>query len=210
MHSQWAALSHSPWAATSAPLPWFPSDGPEHLCSCSYGFLGLPLPSSAPIFAPRLALARSATPFRPCYRWLGLQFAVEENISTGHGRFLHSLLNLWRPPSPDTHTVTDSFYRYSVYPSFSSSDFVPWLGYGENTPPVVTSCGFRNSPRLSRSHPRLRSILILHCLGGRCQPLGPRSNLSPLGYCSTSGFERSFGLGPLTDYFYGCFPSGFW
>ena len=42
----------------------------------------------------RLALARSATPSHLRYRWLGLQFAVEENFSTGHGRFLHSLLSL--------------------------------------------------------------------------------------------------------------------
>jgi len=40
---------------------------------------------------PRLAFARSATPFRPCYRRLGLQFAVGENASTGHARFLHPL-----------------------------------------------------------------------------------------------------------------------
>ena len=40
---------------------------------------------SARVFTPRLALARSATPSRPCYRRLGLQFAVEENFSTGHG-----------------------------------------------------------------------------------------------------------------------------
>jgi len=48
-----------------------------------------PLLTSASL--PRLALARSATPSRPCYRRLGLQFAVGKNISTGYGRFLCSL-----------------------------------------------------------------------------------------------------------------------
>jgi len=52
-------------------------------------------PQSPPLFAcaslTRLAFARSATPFRPCYRRLGLQFAGGDNISTGHGRFLSSL-----------------------------------------------------------------------------------------------------------------------
>ena len=42
----------------------------------------------------RLVLAWSATPSRSCYKQLGLQFAVEENFSTRHGRFLHSLLSL--------------------------------------------------------------------------------------------------------------------
>ena len=40
---------------------------------------------------PGLPLARSSIPSRPCYRQLGLQFAVGENSSPGHGPFLHSL-----------------------------------------------------------------------------------------------------------------------
>jgi len=40
---------------------------------------------------PRLVFAGSATPFRPYYRRLGLQFAVGENISTGRGQSHRSL-----------------------------------------------------------------------------------------------------------------------
>jgi len=65
------------------------------------------LAQSPPLFAcaslPRLASAQSATPFRPCYRRLGLQFAVGEIISTGHGRFLHSH-HFHQRLSSQTHT----------------------------------------------------------------------------------------------------------
>jgi len=57
----------------------------------SWGRLALLHPLSARVSLPRLALARSATPSRPCYRPLGLQFAVGENSSTGYGLFLRSL-----------------------------------------------------------------------------------------------------------------------
>jgi len=57
----------------------------------SRGRLALLSPLSARASLPPLALARSATPSRPCYRRLGLQFAVGENLSTGYGRFLRSL-----------------------------------------------------------------------------------------------------------------------
>ena len=57
----------------------------------SRGRLALVLPLSARVSLPRLAHARSATPARPCYRQLGLQFTVGENFSTGYGRFLRSL-----------------------------------------------------------------------------------------------------------------------
>jgi len=65
----------------------------------SSGRLALSPPLSACASLPRLAFARSATPSRPCYRRLGLQFAVGENISTGNGRLLHSLDFHWRLPS---------------------------------------------------------------------------------------------------------------
>jgi len=65
----------------------------------SRGRLALLLPPSARVSLPRLALARSATPSRPCYRRLGLEFAVGENLSTGYGRFLRSLHLLYRLPS---------------------------------------------------------------------------------------------------------------
>jgi len=63
--------------------------GPSVLVST--GRLVLSPPLSACASLPRLASARSATPSRPCYRRLGLQFAVGANFSTGYGRFLHSL-----------------------------------------------------------------------------------------------------------------------
>ena len=57
----------------------------------SRGRLPLFLPLSARASLPRLALTQSATPSRPCYKRLGLLFAVGENFSKGYGRFLHSL-----------------------------------------------------------------------------------------------------------------------
>jgi len=69
----------------------------------SRGRLALLSPLSARVLLPCLALARSATPSRPCYRRLGLHFAVEENFSTGYGRFLYSLHLRLRLPS-ETHT----------------------------------------------------------------------------------------------------------
>ena len=47
-------------------------------------------------------------------------------------------------------------------------------------PPVASSGGFYNAPRLLRSHPRLLSIVVLHCLGGRCHHLGLQSNVPRL------------------------------
>jgi len=53
------------------------------------------LAQSPPLFAcaspSRLGFARSATPFLPCYRRQGLQFAVGENLAAGYSRFLRSL-----------------------------------------------------------------------------------------------------------------------
>jgi len=57
----------------------------------SKGRLALSPPRFAYASLPRLAFARAATPFRLCYRRLGLQFAVGENFSAGYGRFLRSL-----------------------------------------------------------------------------------------------------------------------
>jgi len=56
----------------------------------SRGPLALSPPLSTCASLSHLAFARSATPTRPCYRRLGLQFAVGENFSTGYGRFLCS------------------------------------------------------------------------------------------------------------------------
>jgi len=63
--------------------------GPGVLAST--GRLALLPPFSARASLPRLALARSATPSRPGYRGLGLEFAVGENLSTCYCRFLRSL-----------------------------------------------------------------------------------------------------------------------
>jgi len=62
--------------------------------------LALSSPPLSPCrWLPRLAFARSASPSSPCYIWLGLQFAVRENLSTGHGRFVRSLHSHWRLPN---------------------------------------------------------------------------------------------------------------
>jgi len=53
--------------------------------------------SSYPAFAlPHLEhlYGRQDSPQRPCHRRPGTRFAVRENISTGHGRFLYSLSSL--------------------------------------------------------------------------------------------------------------------
>jgi len=73
----------------SRPTSLIMSLGPGVLVS--RGCLALLPPFSARPSLPRLALARSPTPSRPCYRWLGRQFAVGQTFSTGYGRFLRSL-----------------------------------------------------------------------------------------------------------------------
>jgi len=58
---------------------------------------------------PSLALAPLATLLlRPCFRWLGTQLAVGENISTGHSGFLHLLF--FETALSDTNMVTNSSY----------------------------------------------------------------------------------------------------
>jgi len=104
--------------------------GPDVLVSS--GRLALLLPLSPRVSLPRLPLTRSATPSRPCYRWLGLQFAVGENSSTGYGRFVHSLHLRWRVPSqirtqlPIVSTVIGST------PPLPPQGLVPLLGYSYN------------------------------------------------------------------------------
>jgi len=79
--------------------------------------LALLPPFSTRVSLARLALGRSAIPSRPCYRRLGLQFAVGENSPTGYGRFLPSLHSLERVPSQTRTPVTNSFHSYWVNPT---------------------------------------------------------------------------------------------
>jgi len=68
--------------------------------------------SSHPAFAlPRLEHlhGRQHSSQRPCYRRPGTRFAVRENISRGHGRFLYSR-SFKRLPSQETNAFSDSFY----------------------------------------------------------------------------------------------------
>jgi len=85
---------HPPPSRLTSPIM---SLGPGVLVS--RGRLALVLPLSAQALLPRLALARSAPPCRPCPRRLGPQFAVGANLSKGHGRFLYSLHLRSRLPS---------------------------------------------------------------------------------------------------------------
>ena len=98
----------------------------------SRGCLALLPPLSAPPSLPRLALAWAATPSRPCYRRLRLQFAVGENFSTGYGQFLCSLHFLKRLPS-QTRTqllIVSTVIRST--PPLPPQGLVPLLGYSYN------------------------------------------------------------------------------
>ena len=98
----------------------------------SRGRLALLPPLSTCVSLPRLALARSATPSRPCYRRLGLQFAVGENLLTGYSRFLRSLYLHERLPS---QTPTQLLLVSTVIgstPPLPPSGFVLLLGYSYN------------------------------------------------------------------------------
>jgi len=98
----------------------------------SRGHLALSPPLSSCALLTRLAFAWSATPSRPCYRPLGLQFAVGETLSTGYGQFLRSLDYLQRLPSqtqtglPIVSTVIGST------PPLPPQGLVPLLGYSYN------------------------------------------------------------------------------
>jgi len=73
--------------------------------------------------------------------------------------------------------VTDSFHGYWVYPSSPPSGLVQLLGYSY-TPltRLAPDCLRRPSNGHGRA-PRLRSIIVLHCLRGGCQRLGFSSTI---------------------------------
>jgi len=89
-----------------------------------------------PLFAraslPRLAFARSATPSRPCYRPLGLQFAVGANSSTGYGQFLRSLHLRLRLPSQTRTRLPIVSTVIGSTPPLPPSGLVPLRGYSYN------------------------------------------------------------------------------
>jgi len=76
----------------------------------------------------------------------------------------------------DTHTVTDSFHGYWVYPSSPPFRFRPVArlqlqsthSAGTLLPLYLTLL----SRFLHCRIPRLHSVVVLHCLGGGCQHLG--------------------------------------
>jgi len=74
--------------------------------------------------------------------------------------------------------VTDSFHGYWVYRSSPPSCLVPLLGCSYNPlTRLAPYCPFAFSLRLLHGRaPRLRSVVLLHCLGGGCQRLGFMSN----------------------------------
>ena len=91
IHRQHPPPPHSQWAGPppSSLTSLIMSLGPGVLVS--RGRLALAPARFARASLPRLAFARSGTLSRPCYRRLGLQFAVGEKFSTGYSRFLRSL-----------------------------------------------------------------------------------------------------------------------
>ena len=132
-----------------------------------------PLPAF--VLRSRLAFARSATPSRPCYRRLGLQFTVEGNSSTGYGRFLHPPLPfLWRLSSQTRTRLPIVSTVLGSTPPPPPPGSVPLLGYSYNPLLLAGTLTAHEDPRdlLYGRTPRLRSVVVLLCLGGRCQRLG--------------------------------------
>ena len=131
-HRHPSTTPHSLWATPPTPLPDSLIMFLGTIVLVSRGFsVHLP-PLSAFVSRTRLAFARSATPSRPCYRRLGLQFAVEENSSTGCGGFLHSLHFRYRLPSQTRTRLTIVSTVLGSTPPSPPPGFVPLLGYSYN------------------------------------------------------------------------------
>jgi len=69
----------------------------------------------------------------------------------------------------DTHTVTDSFYGFWVYPSSFPPGLILLLSYSYHLF-LQLAPNYSPTPRGSLHYhsPQLRSVGVLHCLNGRC------------------------------------------
>jgi len=98
----------------------------------SRGYSALLPPLSARVSLSGLALAPSATPSRPCYRRLGLQFAVGQNFSIGYSRFLRSLHSHYRLSSETRTRLPIVSTLIGSTPPPPPQGLVPLLGYSYN------------------------------------------------------------------------------
>jgi len=73
--------------------------------------------------------------------------------------------------------VTDSFHGYWVYPFSPPSGLVPLLGYSYSPFTRLAPYCLRRRSDCHGCAPRLRSVIVLHCLGEGCQRLGFSSNV---------------------------------
>jgi len=147
----------------------------------SRGRLALSPPLSARALLPRSALAWWATPYRPCYRLLGLQFAVGVNLSTGYSRFLYSLHFPKRLPS-QTHTPLPIVSTViGSTPPPPTQGLVLLLSYSYN-PLTRLAPYYPFTLRHARDFlhgrtPQLPPVFVLHSLGGGCQHIVFSSNV---------------------------------
>jgi len=94
----------------------------------------------------------------------------------------------------DTHRVTDSFHSYWVYPSSPPFGHVPLLGYSYSPFTRLAPYCLRCPSDCQDRPPRLRSVVVLHCLGGGCQRLGFLRNVYNatqsivVVFCKVTGF----------------------
>jgi len=147
---------------------------PVVLASRSRLTLSPPLLSLDGVLLPRLPFPLSATPSRPCYQWLELQFAVGDNFSTGHSRFLYFLHSLLRLPNQTRTQLQLVSMVIESTPPLLPQGLVLFLSYSSNsTPSAVTLLPLCLTLRFLHSHAsRLCSVLSLHYLSGGCQRLG--------------------------------------
>jgi len=76
----------------------------------------------------------------------------------------------------DTHTVTDSFHGYWVYPSSPPPGLVLLLGYSYSPFTRLAPYCLRRPSDCHGRAPLLHLVVVLHCLRGACQRLGFFSN----------------------------------